>query len=317
MPPSPRAMKLLAAAAVTAASALVVREAARRAEARHPPTGDFLEVDGVRLHYTVEGEGPPLVLLHGNGSMIADFASSALVREASLRWRVFVFDRPGYGYSTRPRGRRFSPQAQADLFAKAFAKLGLDRPLVLGHSFGALVAAALGIRHPEAVRALVLVSGAYFPTPRLDAMLFGIAAVPVLGDFLRHTVSPVVSRLIWPGLMRVIFGPRPEPASFREGFPKGLALRPGPLRASAAESLDLLQATAALAPHYADLSMPVVLVAGGEDRMVDTASQSGRLHRRIPGSRLVVLPGLGHMVHHGASSAVAAAVLEAERLASA
>lgn len=312
---SPRTRYLLAAAAVAAASALVVRAAARRAERRHPPAGRFLEVDGVRLHYTVEGDGPPLVLFHGNGSMIADFAASPLVREAALRWRVYVFDRPGYGYSSRPRGRRFTPEAQADLFAKAFAALGLKQPLVLGHSYGALVATALGIRHPDAVRALVLVSGAYFPTPRPEAIMFGLPAVPVLGDLLRHTVSPLVGRLIWPALMRVIFGPRPEPESFRVGFPKGLALRPGTLRASAAETLNLVPAAAALAPRYKALRMPVVLVAGADDRMVDTATHSGGLHRLVPGSRLVVLPGFGHMVHHGASAAVAAAVLEAERLA--
>ncbi|WP_181708616.1 alpha/beta fold hydrolase [Chthonobacter rhizosphaerae] len=312
-----RAATVLGLAALAAASAVVVREAARRAERRHPPMGDFVEVDGVRLHYVAEGDGPPLVLLHGNGSMIQDFASSALVREAALRWRVIVFDRPGYGYSTRPRGRRFTPKAQADLFVKAFAALGLHRPIVLGHSYGALVAAAIGVRHPEAIKALVLASGYYFPSVRPEAPVFGLAAVPVLGDVLRHTVSPVLTRLIWPGLMRVIFGPKPEPESFRRGFPKSLALRPGPLRASAAEALDMIPAAAGLSRDYGHIAVPTVVIAGADDRMVDTAYQSGALHRAIPGSRLVVLPGFGHMVHHGASSAVAAAVLEAERLAAA
>lgn len=100
-----RTRRLAAVAVTLGVSALLNHCLARRAEAKNPPSGRFLEVDGVRLHYAEFGNGPPLVLLHGNGSMIEDFTSSGLVDLAMQTHRVIVFDRPGFGHSTRPRGR--------------------------------------------------------------------------------------------------------------------------------------------------------------------------------------------------------------------
>ena len=76
---------------------------AATAERRNPPAGKFVEVDGVRLHYVEQGQGEPLVLLHGNGSMIQDFASSGLIQAASKTYHAIAFDRPGYGHSKRPQ----------------------------------------------------------------------------------------------------------------------------------------------------------------------------------------------------------------------
>jgi pimeloyl-ACP methyl ester carboxylesterase len=84
-------------------------------------------VDGVRLHYVEQGTGEPLVLLHGNGSMIQDFATSGLVKTAAETYRVIVFDRPGFGYSNRPRGKVWTPDAQASLLRHALARLGFRR----------------------------------------------------------------------------------------------------------------------------------------------------------------------------------------------
>ena len=71
--------------AALAVSALVNHRLAKDAERRNPPQGRFLEVDGVRLHYVERGKGQPLVLLHGNGSMIQDFESSGLLDKAAKK----------------------------------------------------------------------------------------------------------------------------------------------------------------------------------------------------------------------------------------
>ena len=75
------------------------------AERKNPPIGTFIECDGVRLHYLDRGDptAPCVVLLHGNGSMIQDFTISGLVDLLARRNRVLCFDRPGFGYSQRPR----------------------------------------------------------------------------------------------------------------------------------------------------------------------------------------------------------------------
>src|SRR4029079_12225642 len=101
------------------ASALLNRWLAQKAERRTPPLGRFVTVKGVRLHYVDRGTGTPLVLLHGNGSMIEDFQSSGLIDLAAQKYRVISIDRPGLGHSNRPRGTVWTPEAQADLISAA------------------------------------------------------------------------------------------------------------------------------------------------------------------------------------------------------
>ena len=307
---------LAAAAGVMAVSAVANHRLARRVERRNPPSGRFIDLDGVRLHYVERGEGAPLVLLHGNGTMIEDFTSSGLVDLAARHHRVIVFDRPGYGHSTRPRRRIWSADAQAGLIHAALERIGVSRAVVLGHSWGASVALALALGHPQAVRGLVLASGYYYPTARADFALMSGPAVPLLGDVARYTIAPIASRLAWPLLMRRLFAPAPVPAQFGRIL-KEMAVRPSQLRAEAAESALLIPTAAAASKAYPTLRMPVVIVAGSEDRLVDTAEQSGRLHRAIGHSTFRPVPGAGHMVHQINPEAVMSAVDEAFGLADA
>src|SRR6188474_825159 len=126
-----------------AASAILNRVLAKKAERRNPPTGRFITINGVRLHYVERGTGDALVLLHGNGSMIQDFESSGLIDLAAKDHRVIVFDRPGFGHSERPRSLVWTPDAQAQLIRPALAQLGVSNAIVLGHSWGASVAVAI------------------------------------------------------------------------------------------------------------------------------------------------------------------------------
>jgi pimeloyl-ACP methyl ester carboxylesterase len=162
------------------------------AERRNPPIGVFIECDGVRLHYIERGDAaaPCVVLFHGNGTMIQDLILSGLVDRLARYYRVVCFDRPGFGYSQRPRTRMWTATTQAALFAKALDQLGVRNPVVLGHSWGTLVAIALALQSKYAVSGLVLASGYYFPTFRMDFWLMSGPAVPLLGDLMRYTISP-------------------------------------------------------------------------------------------------------------------------------
>jgi pimeloyl-ACP methyl ester carboxylesterase len=293
-------------AAAGAAAALLNRWLARRAERRIPPIGQFITLQGVRLHYVDRGSGTPLVLLHGNGSMIEDYKSSGLLDAAAMQYRVVAFDRPGFGHSDRPRSTVWTPQAQADLIAAALKQIGISKPMVLGHSWGPMVAVALALQHPREVQALILASGYYFPSVRADVIIFAPAAAPVIGDVLSYTVSPLLSRLIWPLLLRKIFGPRSIPDKFA-GFPKEMAVRPCQLRTAAAESALMIPAARTLQNRYQQLNMPVIIVAGADDRVVES-DQSRELHRKIPGSVLSLIPATGHMVHQSATAEVMSAI---------
>ncbi|KLK91518.1 alpha/beta hydrolase [Microvirga vignae] len=295
------------AAAALAAAALYNRKQAQDAERRYPPIGGFLKIDGVRLHYIERGHGDPLVLIHGNGTMIQDFTVSGLIDRLADRYRVIAIDRPGYGYSSRPR-QLWTPRAHARLFKKALAQLGVEQAVVYGHSWGTLVAVALALEAPELVRGLVLGSGYYYPTLRGDIFLLSPPAIPVIGDAMRYTISPLLARAILPGMIGRVFQPAPVPERFDRLFPKALMLRPLQLRAAAEDAALMTPSVMELEEHYRELKVPVTIITGADDQIADVGRQSERLHLELPGSEFIALPGLGHMVHHLAPDAVADAI---------
>jgi pimeloyl-ACP methyl ester carboxylesterase len=305
--------RLLTATAVLGASAYVTRRMTRKTEAENPPQGQFVIADGVRLHYTAHGNpaNPPLVLLHGNGTSAVEMELSGLVDLAAHHFHVYVFDRPGYGHSERPANKDFRPDAQARLLLQALRALGVQRPIVLGHSWGSMVAMAMALDAPETVRALVLVAGYYTPSLRLDSPLMGVPALPVIGPLMRHTISPLLSRLIWPLMVRRLFGPRRVTEAFKKDYPTWMSLRPGTLQASAAESGMMILEGFKQRRREHELAVPTVIVAGQQDLLVMTPWQARRLHRRLPQTRLHVVPGHGHMVHHTATPEVMNAIHEA------
>lgn len=291
-----RKAALLAGAAL-AAGAWYVGSRARAADRRRPPQGRFVTVDGVRLHYAIAGEGPPVVLLHGNGSMIDELVASGLPALLAQHYRVVMFDRPGFGYSERPHDRAWTAQSQASTLAFALERLGIGRATIVGHSWGALVALALALDHPERVRGLVLVSGYYYPTFRPDTFVLSAPAWPVVGPLIRHAISPLTTRLAWRGLSRVLFGPPATPERFERLSPWRF-LEPSRLRAAGEESSVVRSQAETLSRRYGTIRVPTVILAGEGDRIVSVSRHAERLHRAIPDSVLHAVPGIGHMLHH-------------------
>ena len=310
-----RASAILVATAATLGAMIAYNlYRARAAEREHPPTGRFVTVDGVRLHYIDRGEGPPVVLLHGNVVTAEDFQTSGLLDLLARRHRVIAFDRPGFGYSDRPHGSAWSARAQADLLRAAFVVLGIDHPVVLGHSLGASVALALALNHPEEVRGLVLMSGYYYPTLRADVLLSSPPAVPIIGDLLRYSISPLLGKLLQPRLLKGMFTPLRVPANFKTGPAPKMSLRPGQIRAESQDGVAMIPGALAMRHRYQELTMPVVIMAGTKDRVVN-AKQPRRLHAQIAQSILRLVPGVGHMIHYAVPEEVAEAIEEAGGLA--
>jgi pimeloyl-ACP methyl ester carboxylesterase len=307
---SRRMKAALVAGAAVAAIALWRSAQARGAERANPPKGRFIQVNGVRLHVLERGRpsAPPVVVLHGNGATIEDIESSGLLDALAGEHRVIVFDRPGFGHTSRPRLSLWTAEAQAGLIADALAQLGVERPVVVGHSWGALTAAALAVTRPGAVGALALLSGFFFPTPRADVALFSLPAIPGPGDLFRYTVGPSLVAALEPYLLHRIFEPQEVPAAFRREYPHPLAYRPIQIRASTEDTALMIPSAAAFAARYREIAVPTLIMCGDEDRIVDMATQSAAIHREIPGSEFRVLRGLGHMIHHFAADEIARGV---------
>ena len=300
------------AAAVTALAATAVYNQlrAQQAEAENPPLGDFLEVDGVELHYLESGEGQPIVLLHGNGAMAQDWIASGLLDQLALKHRVIAFDRPGFGHSERPRSTIWTAEAQAALIARALDQLGVEKPLVVGHSWGTLVTLALALDHPERVGGIVLLGGYFYPSVRGDVLFASPPAVPGIGDVMRYTISPLIGAATSPAIVKKIFSPAPVPDSF-SAFPLDMSLRPSQIRASAAEAALMIPSAATLAKRYGELQLPVTIIAGAGDRLITPEDQAQRLADFLPQAKLRLIEGSGHMVHYTATDEVAGAIEEA------
>jgi pimeloyl-ACP methyl ester carboxylesterase len=296
-----------AGTAILAALALANHLASRRVERRHPPRGAFMEVDGVRLHYNDQGKGSPVVLIHGNAVSGDDWNTSGVAELLLPRHRVIIFDRPGFGYSERPRGQLWTASQQAELLYKALRQLGVERPIVVGHSWGTIVALALAERHQADVAGLVLLSGYYFWTLRPDALLVFAGALPVLGDVLRYTILPLLGWLQMPLLKWAMFSPAGVPMRFQAEYSPAMALRPSQIRASSVDGALMIPGALALRGGYRDLTLPVVIIVGDGDKIV-FKRRSEQLRDSISGSLLQTVKGGGHMVHHLAARQVAEAI---------
>lgn len=305
--PSPQSA-LLAGAAALGTAALANHLAGRVSEITHPPKGRFLTVDGVKLHYIGKGQGPVVLLIHGNGTSVEDWVVSEVFDRLGATHRVIAVDRPGFGYSDRPRSTMWTAKAQAELLSGALRQLGAEHPILVGHSWGTLVALAMALNPAVGAGGLLLLSGYYFPDARGDVTVGAWPAVPVIGDVMRYTVSPVVGRLVAGKVFRKLFDPAPVTAEFARRFPTGLAMRPSQIRATAADTGLMVPAAAELSPHYGELVLPITIMSGDGDRIVNVAEQPERLHATLPDSELTIVPGAGHMIHHIAPAKVTAAI---------
>ena len=283
--------------------------ASNAVEAGERPINRNIDVAGVTLHFTDVGTGTPVVFLHGNGSMSAEIAASGIVDLLSQQYRIIVFDRPGYGLSSRPVFRSWTIEAQADLLYKALWKIGVERPVLVGHSLGALIALAMCLRNRNGVRGLVLISGFYFVSPpsaaagRLYEKLMKKPGLVSLGFGLNSIARRLLSSLI----LRV-FSPQQPTKRFLLQYSRTLALRRSHIVSSFEETFLMLAAAWRLAPHYRDVSLPAFIFAGTRDSILHADEHALELHSKIEHSKLVLLPGMGHMLHHFAQRMVVSAV---------
>ena len=298
------------------ASALWVEQRARAAERRHQAPHDLIYIEGTRLHYRLVGEGPPVMLLHGNLVHGADFEASGLLERLARQYQVLVIDRPGFGHSDRPRAEVWTPARQARLLYRAASVLGLERPVLVGHSLGTQVALAMALQNPLGVAGLVLVGGYYWPGFRLDRWMAAPSAVPGLGDVLRYTAGAWTARATLEAALRAMFDPAPVPQAFRDLLPREMLLRPLQQRATAEDGCRMVTQARVLVKQYAQLQMRLTLIAGQRDRVV-SPRQSQWLHAGLPHSRLHLLEGVGHMAHYHAHDTIVAGIERALAPASA
>jgi pimeloyl-ACP methyl ester carboxylesterase len=314
---SPKPVAWLAVPALAAGVLGILYRASEQAilqtEAKYPPLGRFLTVYGVPLHYLERGAGAPVVLIHGSGGVLQDFSMSILDRVAA-QYRAVVFDRPGHGYSGRPADQPLTLDTNALLIHGAVRQLELEKPLMVGHAFGASVALQYALKYPDDIAALVLLSPSAYAQGASVHPLFRLPTIPLLGPLVLNTLLvPLADRVARP-LNERAFHPDPLPDEYHAVM-LGLSARPEQFRAFAEENRLAGEGLAAISPRYGEIRPPVVIVAGDSDLQTPLESQARPLHAALPGSVLIELPGTGHEVHHKHPQVVMNAIAQAWELA--
>lgn len=279
-----------------------------------PPIGRFVTLDdGRRVHAFVTGEGPDLVLIHGASGNVRDFTFSFL-EEVKDDYRVIIFDRPGLGYTDRASPEvagAFTTEAetpfeQAAMLKEAADKLGVERPVVLGHSYGGAVAMAWGLRHDPA--ALVVVSGATIPWSGGLGPQYRVLGSAVGGAIVPYIARPFATRGRIETVTEAIFEPQPIPEGYLDYVGPGLTLELGAIRANARQVNTLHAAVSEMAPRYREVTVPIEILHGAEDEVVPPQVHAEPLMSLVPNGNLTLIEGIGHMPHHWAPGEVRAAI---------
>lgn len=268
----------------------------RRAEAAYPPA-EFVEVGGVRLHYARAGQGRPVVFIHGGGGTLFEFTRSPVYDPAVDSYDAIFLDRPGMGYSERPSGQDMTPTLQARLIHEALAELGVERPVLVGQSWGGVIALAYALDYPQDVSAVVLLGSSPYPRDRGPEPFYArLIRVPVLGDVVLNTLYvPVGRHVVAPLFLREgagYFAPLPEiPEEFSQ-IVLGPELRPSHALSDAEESLVIPASLPDLSHRLVGVEVPVIVVAGSLDE--HALEQSARLERDLAYNEVRIIEGAGH-----------------------
>jgi len=268
---------------------------ARKAEAAVPPDGAFIEVAGNRLHYVERGSGPPILLVHGLAAQMRSFARP-LLDDLARDHRIVLVDRPGSGYSRRAPGASARLSVQADAIAGLIAALGLDRPLIVGHSLGGAVALATALNHPEAVGALALVTPLTQVQKEVPEVFRGLVILsPALRRLVSWTVAVPLAVAKGEETLREVFHPEPVPAEFPVEGGGLLAGRPNNFYEASSDLVAINKDLPGMVARYPDLRLPVRILYARQDNLLDYRVHGERTARDIPGAELELVEG-GHML---------------------
>lgn len=265
-----------------------------------------IELSGGRtLAYAEMGSGPPLVAIHGTLMSLEDLWLGP-VPYLARHFRVIAVDRPGHGFSRRKGAADAHSWRQAALIREGVRALGLERPVILGHSFGGAVALAYALQFADEIAGTVALAPICYPEPRLEHLIFGPRAAPggrALSGALERSADPALLPLLW----NAMFLPSVMPAAFAAHYPFGLAAQAAQLVAEGEDAMGLTAGLTRSALTYQTCRVPVRILGGDSDIVVSTPRHGALASLQIPGSVLQTLRRTGHMLHHQHPEAVVAA----------
>jgi pimeloyl-ACP methyl ester carboxylesterase len=290
---------LLLLAVITQAEVFVVQR-------RYPARGRGVEVAGAVLNVLdLDSRGTasvPIVLIHGASSSMETMRP--LGDRLASKHRVILIDRPGLGWSTRARERDSTPAIQGRMINDALAKMGIGRAILVVHSWAGALGARMALDYPERIAGLVMLAPVTHPWRGEVDWYNHVLTTPVIGRLLAYTIMPLLGSVLAAPGARNVFLPQTMPDGFIQDSATPLLLRPRTFLANARDLITLKPSVAEQAPRYGEIAAPTVVISGDSDNTVSTEIHSRPFAAAVPNARLIVLPGVGHMVQYAAPDIV-------------
>jgi pimeloyl-ACP methyl ester carboxylesterase len=287
--------------------ALVTQIGVVALERAYPAQGRMIEVTGASLHVVDIGPrdaaGPPIVMIHGASSNLGVMRRPLGDRLAGAH-RVILIDRPGHGWSTRARAEDSTPAAQAAMIDEALEKLGVKSAIFVVHSWSGALGARMALDYSKRVAGLVMLAPVAYPWRGGVGWYNEAITMPVIGPLLAYTITLPLGYLLTEPGARSAFLPQVMPDGFVASTSTLLLLRPSEFVANARDLVTLKAAVTEQAPRYSTIKVPTTVIAGELDTTVWTNIHSRPFAAAVPGSKLIVLPGVGHMVQNAAPELV-------------
>lgn len=295
-----------------AIAAAYSRHIARQVERNIPPDGGFHTIRGRRIHVRDIGQGPVIVMVHGLAGQMRNFA--AVVPLLAAGHRVVLIDRPGSGHS--PGRGDDSLTDQAAIVADLIDQLGLDRPLIVGHSLGGAVSMALALNHPGKIAGLALIAPLTQVQEEVPAAFRGLVIEkPAVRAIIANTLAIPMMRLNSDKSRITLFAPEPVHPGFDIDYGGAMLARPRAFYASSSEMVAVNDALAPLVARYGEIGLPVRILFGEGDRVLPATVHGTRTASEVRGAQCTILPDAGHMLPVTVPARVAAFIAEARAAA--
>jgi len=265
----------------------------------------FVTINGTRLHFVIKGAGRPVVLIHGNPGSSQDWTQ--LFGPLAAQHKIIAFDRPGHGRSQRPKHEEATVEVQARLLHDALTQLHVQRPVLVGHSWGGALALVYAINYSKEVAGLVLVAPAVYESQDGVSFLTKLPAVPVIGDAVNFVLTPLFGASVVRRDLKKAFAPDPVPRNYLRSVLSEWT-RPSKVKSYAVDDALLTDCLKKFSPRYSEIRLPVSILAGDSDLIVPEKENAERLHKAMPGSRFVLLPKSGHEIPFTRPQAVIEAI---------
>jgi len=276
-----------------------------------PQAGNPVEVRGARLNVVDlgrrEAPGPPIVMIHGASSNL-EVMRQPLGGRLANNHRVILIDRPGHGWSARARLADSTPAIQGRMIEEALEKLGVGPVILVVHSWSGALGARMALDYPARVAGLVMLAPVTHPWRGGVGWYNDAVTTPVIGPLLAYTVMLPLGLFILKSSARNVFLPQIVPDGFVKNTATPLLLRPREFLANAHDLVTLKEAVAEQAPRYAEIKAPITVISGDVDKTVSINIHSRPFVAAVPHAKLIVLPGVGHMVQNAVPELVTAEI---------